>query len=47
MQQVDDPEPSLSQFEGHWSATRSAAVIDFLHRLISFAFKLAQLLYAW
>jgi hypothetical protein len=46
MQQVDDPESSLSQFEGRRSAARSAAVVGFLHRLISFAFKLAQLLYA-
>jgi hypothetical protein len=47
MQQVDDPEPSLSQFEGRRSSARSAAVVGLLRRLIFFAFKLAQLLYAW
>jgi hypothetical protein len=47
LQQDDDHEPSLSQFEGRRSAARSAAVVGLLRRLISFAFKLAQLLYAW
>jgi hypothetical protein len=47
LQQDDDHEPSLSQFEGRRSAARSAVVVGLLRRLISFAFKLAQLLYAW
>jgi hypothetical protein len=47
LQQVDDPEPSLSQFEGRRSAARSAVVVGLLRRLISFAFKLVQLLYTW
>jgi hypothetical protein len=47
MQHVDDPDPSLSQFKGRWCSARSAVDVGFLHRLISFAFKLAQLLYAW
>jgi hypothetical protein len=47
LQQVDEPEPSLSQFEGRRSAARSAAVVGLLRRLISFALKHAQLLYAW